>query len=59
MNKNNQVNAQAVIVELQKEIADKALQIAMLKAQITDLLKTKEKIDDSTTSSEEVEGGNQ
>lgn len=59
MSKNNQVNAQAVIVELQKEIADKALQIAMLKAQITDLLKTKEKIDDSTTSSEEVEGGNQ
>ena len=59
MSKNNQVNAQAVIVELQKEIADKALQIAMLKAQITDLLKTKEKIDDSITSSEEVEGGNQ
>lgn len=59
MNKNNQVNAQAVIVELQKEIADKALQIAMLKAQVTDLLKTKEKINDSTTSSEEVEGGNQ
>ena len=59
MNKNNQVNAQAVIVELQKEIADKALQIAMLKAQVTDLLKTKGKINDSTTSSEEVEGGNQ
>lgn len=59
MNKNNQVNAQAVIVELQKEIADKALQIAMLKAQITDLSKTKEKDDANMTSSEEVEGGNQ
>ena len=34
MNKNNQVNAQVVIVELQKEIADKALQIALLKAQL-------------------------
>lgn len=59
MNKNNQVNAQAVIVELQKEIADKALQIAILKAQITDLSKTKEKDDANMTSSEEVEGGNQ
>lgn len=57
MNKNNQVNAQAVIVELQKEIADKALQIAMLKAQVADL--SKEKDNENTTSSEEVEGGNQ
>ena len=59
MNKNNQVNAQAVIVELQKEIADKALQIAMLKAQITDLSKAKEKDDADMASSEETEGGNQ
>lgn len=59
MNKNNQVNAQAVIVELQKEIADKALQIAMLKAQVADLSKAKEKDNENTTSSEEVEGGNQ
>lgn len=59
MNKNNQVNAQAVIVELQNEIADKALQIAMLKAQVADLSKAKEKDNENTTSSEEVEGGNQ
>lgn len=59
MNKNNQVNAQAVIVELQKEIADKALQIAMLKAQVADLSKAKEKDNENTISSEEVEGGNQ
>lgn len=59
MSKNNQVNAQAVIVELQKEIADKALQIAMLKAQVADLSKAKEKDDADMASSEEVEGGNQ
>ena len=39
MNKNNQVNAQAVIVELQKEIADKALTIALLKSQLKDAKK--------------------
>lgn len=59
MSKNNQVNAQAVIVELQKEIADKALQIAMLKAQVADLSKAKEKDDADMASSEEAEGGNQ
>lgn len=35
--KEQQVDAQEVIAELQSEIADKALQIALLKAQVKDL----------------------
>ena len=58
---NNQVNAQAVIVELQKEIADKALQIAMLKAQLQSATKAQETTaKPAKTSKEPVDqGGNQ
>lgn len=56
MNKNNQVNAQAVIVELQKEIADKALQIALLKSQLKEAESKQAKENKTETTDPQVQG---
>lgn len=54
---NNKVDANEVIVNLQQEIADKALQIALLKSQLKDAKKSEGTTDNTTTP--EVQGDEQ
>ena len=56
MNKNNQVNAQAVIVELQNEIAEKSLQIALLKSQLKEAESKQAKENKTETTDPQVQG---
>lgn len=53
---NQKIDANEVIANLQQEIADKALQIALLKSQLKDAKKDKEEAD---TTAPEAQGDNQ
>ena len=59
MNKNNQVNAQAVIANLQNEIAEKSLQIALLKSQLKEAESKQAKENKTETTDPQVQGDEQ
>lgn len=56
MNKNNQVNVQAVIANLQNEIAEKSLQIALLKSQLKEAESKQAKENKTETTDPQVQG---
>ena len=59
MNKNNQVNVQAVIANLQNEIAEKSLQIALLKSQLKEAESKQAKENKTETTDPQVQGDEQ